>query len=191
MLLIFQKVLNQVWTYWLSPIWNNWAVCGYDSAAIKSLSNIHSPCRMLCAWLKGKHMGRARNKMGILKLGMCLQGLLPPDGVEADPGCCRQGVCTQLLFPHTCKTQELPWIKAISGDSNKAFPAVHSWTAEGHGNYRHTAQNVVKNSGRGYQARTGQLPMQNCLKDSFLSHFFHAMPLPFLSALGPAVIPPA
>lgn len=142
MLLIFQKVLNQVWTYWLSPIWNNWAVCGYDSAAIKSLSNIHSPRRMLCAWLKGKHMGRARNKMGILKLGMCLQGLLPPDGVEADPGCCRQGVCTQLLFPHTCKSQELPWIKAISGDSNKAFPAVHSWTAEGHGNYRHTAQNM-------------------------------------------------
>ena len=154
MLLIFQKVLNQIWTYWLRPIWYNWAVCGYDTAAIKPPSNIHSPCRLLCVWLKGAHASWACNETWLLKLGVCVHGLFLP----ADPGCCMQGAGTHFFPPTPARLKYCPELRWFSGDSKCFSPscpysAAFIPPAEGHGNYpAHCPEGMVTNSGRGYRA---------------------------------------
>lgn len=110
MFLFFQKVLHQIWTYWLRPIWNIWAVCGYGAAAIKPLSNVHSPCRMLNIQLKGAHASRACNETMLLKLGVRVHGLFVS---TCSSRMLRARSGNAFFFPHTCKVKVLPWIKVI------------------------------------------------------------------------------
>lgn len=168
---IFQKVLNQIWMNWLRPILSNWAVGGYSAAA--TVISSHPAGCFGSDW-------KEHILVGVLNPGVCAGSAWKK----------REHI---FSFPTPARLKYCPELRWFSSP-RCLHTAAFTPPAEGHGNYpAHSPEGMVKIPvvcvGLVWNCRSianTELPKRS-VPPSF---FPHAVPLPFLSAICPALILP-